>query len=583
MSDNWGYWTSKVSRRRAIAATGAAALGAAFLAACGGGSSSSGGGTSNEIGASGGGSVDRKSKLDSATQGKRGGKLIWQSYGDPGAGLNLVKVRNAGVHQMAGLTHDGLYEYISGIQGNSGMDFGVQPNLAQALPEVSPDKLTFTIKLRPAKFHNGRAMTSEDAKYSFDRFAFGADSAFKVDWPWLDSTSAPDASTIVLKAKYPYADANMSLAQRSTYVILAKEHEESAEADKKLLGTGPYTFVSYDPPVSTKYKRNPEYHRQPYPFFDEVDRLGTSDEEKKIADFTSKQTHVTYWFATESRQRIEKQRADAIKWLYPQAGSNTLYLRTDKAPFNDKRVRQALSMTLNRKAIVQAINGGEGEPDQALSWTGEFWQFRHVKDLGAATKYWDFNVAEAKKLFQAAGVTLPLKFDLPHWDPTVIGQKFVDQINLIESQWKQDGIADVTDKAQTFGQYAQGGLIGNYDPAAWGPNTTSTVPDVGIQLRNKYFSPPDGIKASPTLNLGWVNDQKLSGLAEKQLGIFDKQERIAAFRQMEDILAEEMYHVVAVSGNLCYFGDPSLRNAQMPREAYNGATPYMKYWWFDQA
>ena len=109
------------------------------------------------------------------------------------------------------------------------------------------------------------------------------------------------------------------------------------------------------------------------------------------------------------------------------------------------------------------------------------------------------------------------------------------------------------------------------------------MPDVGIQVRNKYFSPPDGIKASPTLNLGWVNDQKLSGLAEKQLGIFDKQERIAAFRQMEDILAEEMYHVVAVSGMLCYFGDPSLRNAQMPREAYNGATPYMKYWWFDKA
>ncbi len=51
---------------------------------------------------------------------------------------------------------------------------------------------------------------------------------------------------------------------------------------------------------------------------------------------------------------------------------------------------------------------------------------------------------------------------------------------------------------------------------------------------------------------------------------------------MEDILAEEMYHVVSVSSTLTYFGDPSLKNAQMPREAYNGATPYMKYWWFDK-
>ena len=48
-------------------------------------------------------------------------------------------------------------------------------------------------------------------------------------------------------------------------------------------------------------------------------------------------------------------------------------------------------------------------------------------------------------MLQAAGVSLPMKFDLPHWDPTVIGQKFVDAINLIEAQWKQDGIADVKD------------------------------------------------------------------------------------------------------------------------------------------
>ena len=109
------------------------------------------------------------------------------------------------------------------------------------------------------------------------------------------------------------------------------------------MGSGPYTFVSVRPAaLSTKYKRNPEYHRQPYPFFDEIDRLGTSDEEKKIADFTSKQTHVTYWFATEYARARRERRADAlaIKWLYPQAGSNTLYLRTDKPPFNDKRVRR---------------------------------------------------------------------------------------------------------------------------------------------------------------------------------------------------------------------------------------------------
>src|SRR5215471_9077843 len=80
------YWNrvlqGRLSRRRAMVATGSAAAAAAFLAACGGsdsgggGSSSGGGGSTNNNA----GSVDRTKKIDS-TQGVRGGKLIWQGYG----------------------------------------------------------------------------------------------------------------------------------------------------------------------------------------------------------------------------------------------------------------------------------------------------------------------------------------------------------------------------------------------------------------------------------------------------------------------------------------------------------------------
>ncbi len=129
MSDQDNYWNrfsqGRVTRRRALVATSGAAAAAAFLAACGG-SSSSGGNKSSEKPAATDSS--RTGKLDAATAGKRGGKLIWQGYGDPGAGLELVKVRNAGVHQLASFTHDALLEFVSGIQGYDGMDFGVQPN-----------------------------------------------------------------------------------------------------------------------------------------------------------------------------------------------------------------------------------------------------------------------------------------------------------------------------------------------------------------------------------------------------------------------------------------------------------------------
>ena len=256
-------------------------------------------------------------------------------------------------------------------------------------------------------------------------------------------------------------------------------------------------------------------------------------------------------------------------------------MRTDKPPFNDKRVRQALSMAIDRKALSQAMTEGEGEPDQALSWTADYWQFRKPKDLGAAAKYWNYDPQAAKQLLGATGLSLPLKFDLAHWNASVVGQKFVDAITLIEAQWRGLGIADVKDVELTFGQSASTISIGNYEGMQWNSNTVATLPNLGITLKNQFSWSPEGIKA-PTLNLSYVNDPQLSALAEKQLGQFDKQERIQTFRAMEDILAEEQYRIVGVANSDNWFGDPSVRNMQPARDAYQGAIPYIKYWWFDK-
>jgi ABC-type transport system substrate-binding protein len=111
---------------------------------------------------------------------------------------------------------------------------------------------------------------------------------------------------------------------------------------------------------------------------------------------------------------------------------------------------------------------------------------------------------------------------------------------------------------------------------------TSTLPNVGLAIKDKYFSPPEGVKA-PTLNVGYVNNPTINNLVTKQLGEFDRKARIALFRQLEEVLSEEMIHISGVTGTLTYITDPSVKNAQMPRDAYNGATPWMKHWWFGKA
>jgi peptide/nickel transport system substrate-binding protein len=433
---NESYWdkmlNKRIGRRRALAATGATAAGAAFLAACGG---DDGGGGSGDTG---GAQPDKN--LDPTT-GKVGGKLVWQSYGDPGAGLELIKIRNQGVMQMASLTHDGLLDFAYGMPKYPGIGTEVLPALAQGLPEISPDKLTVTFKMRPASFQNGRALTSEDAKWTFDTYAFAQESAWKPDYAFIDKTEAPDPSTFVVRLKYPYADVLQSMAFKSTGAVLAREHHESGASERTLMGSGPYTFVEYQSPTITRYKRNVNYHTKPFPYFEEVDRLGTVDSEKKVADIIAKAVHLTYWFPAEERDRVKAGRPDLYAFQYPRAGSPQVYIRNDVAPFSDKRVRQALSMAYDRKQNIAAVNAGEGEADQVLSFTSAF-GFRKPADLPAA-KYFEFNVAEAKKLLQAAGVSLPLKVDVPTWNPTVIGQKHVDEITLITTQWRNNGIVDV--------------------------------------------------------------------------------------------------------------------------------------------
>jgi peptide/nickel transport system substrate-binding protein len=559
-------------RRRTVlrGAMGSGAL-ALTLAACGGDDSKQTAGTGTSPGAT----APSSAPLDS-TKGKPGGKLIIQAFGDPG-GIVLVKTRNAGVAQLAGFTHSGLYHLKSGRPIIDPTDPSVEPDLAQAMPE-QPDELTYVVRLHPAKFQNGRTVTAEDVKYSYERYAFGADSAYKNDWTWLEAVEALDASTVVVKTKYPFGEAVNSMAAWTDAFIMAKEWEESPQVTSKLMGSGAFTLIEAQPPTLHRYKKNPDYFLQPYPYFDEVVLLGNSDFAKKVADFSTRQVHMTYWHAEEERTQIKQARPDAVEWRHG-APPHNVQMRVDQPPFNDKRVRQALSMAINRKEISDATTRGTGVPDQVLSSQSKFWGFRKPAELGEAAKYWDYNPAEAKKLLAAAGVTLPIQTKMHHWNASVIGQAFVDTATIVQSNWRANGIANVEDIEMTFAQSTSSYFVGNYDGTFLSTGGFITIPAFALSLRNSFSSPPEGVKA-PTQNLTHVNDPQLTALVEKQVRQLNIEERKKTLREIEDILAEQQYRIGLTTYYYNYFTDPSLRNNQVPIFSPNNSLGYVKYWWF---
>jgi peptide/nickel transport system substrate-binding protein len=518
--------------------------------------------------------VSSNQAVDS-TKGKPGGTFVVQTSGYHG-GLALVTRTSAAGNSLDGLAHSGLLRFRYGRPVVDPFDISVEPDLSQALPE-QPDDLSYIFRLRPAQFHNGRTVTADDVKYSYDRYAFADVSVRKSTWDWLDRVETPDPQSVVVKTKRPYADALQAMGAYGDGFIMAKEFEESPDSPSRLLGSGPFLFDSDVAPVSTTFRKNPGYWAAPYPYFDKVVVLGTNDPAKQVADFSSKQVHMTYWFSEEPRDQIKASRPDAVAWSYPKPAVQ-LFMRTDVPPFNDKRVRQALSMSVDRKKIREAVSKGEGEGDQVLSIANRAFGFRKPQDLGAPAKYWNYDPAAARQLLSAAGVKTPIETVLNHWDAAVTGQAMVDHATLVAATWSELGIASVKDNTQTAGQYFGTTAIGNYEGMGLVPGLQNVA--LGKNIKDNFYSPADGVVKPPTINTGHVTDTTLNGLLDRQLTQLDFNERKKTLQSIEELIAEEMYRVVFSTYTTTMFTDPSVRNDQLGYFSYGGSYNYMQFWWF---
>jgi ABC-type transport system substrate-binding protein len=250
------YWTKalqgRLSRRRAIAATGTTALGAAFLAACGG--SDSGGSSSS------GGSTDKSGLLakkeDTSKQAKMGGTLITTNPADPPHfDPHLLTLPAA---MATTLIYNKLFSVKPGVLETS--DGTIEGDMVESW-EFSPDKLTLTMKIRgdagtpPTQAPvNGRKLDAQDVVYSWNRFA--ATGSGRTDLANIATPSAPvlsftatDNRTVVAKLKEPVSSilAGFSSQLQGLYFVVPKEAENSIDLRRSPVGAGAYYLSEYVP------------------------------------------------------------------------------------------------------------------------------------------------------------------------------------------------------------------------------------------------------------------------------------------------------------------------------------------------
>ena len=551
MAANRGSEWRRVGRRAAVRA-GAAGVGLAglYLAACGGDD------TADTQGDGGARAELRTATVQAATtkQPKPGGAVTTQLPTAPPS-LDPYTQTSFLAQWVAGFSYSKLMRFRAGVPEVNPDDFTMEPDLAAAMPEQQ-DPQTLVYKLKPATWHNvpptnGRALTAEDARYAIDRYANFDRSVWKSSWAYVDKLETPDAQTLVIKTKFPFADAVQIAGGHTGAFISPRELAESPEAATKMVGSGYYLLKEYQTGVSLTFTKNPDYYNAPQPYFDELRLFVVTDTAKRVADFSAKSVNLTYLFLPDERDQIKRNRPDA-KSEETQGIGSYIYLRTDKPPFNDKRVRQALSMGINRKAIRDALTKGEGQPDQIIYVGFQDWA-RPVKDLGPAAKYWDHNPAEAKALLAAAGAS-NLTFDWSHADAAVYTQPYVDTATLTQAQWKEIGV-NVVDKQQPYAQYIASTYQGQYEGVGHSPRSVFYLM---AYLSERLYTSSSGQRGR--INLSYVNNPQLNQLLDKQRGQFDVAERKKSVTEIETICAEEQYEIYYSTDTRTYFWDPDIEN-----------------------
>ena len=405
---------------------------------------------------------------------------------------------------------------------------------------VSKDGLTYTFKIRKGiKFHDGSDVTSKDVKASYDKIIFppeGVASARKASYAVVDKIETPDISTVTFYLKHPSASFLANLASPWNFIykadILAKDPRWY---EKNIMGSGPFIFVEYVAGSHWVAKKNPSYFMKGRPYLDGYKAIFIRDTAPRVAAVRSGQALIEFrGFSPASRDDIVRTLGNkVVVQESPWNCGQTVTINSEKKPFDDPRVRRALTLAIDRQEASKALSsislmkyvgglfrpGSEfAIPEAELSKLAGF-----GKSIEAARK-------EARRLLKEAGVPEGYSFTLKNRN---VKEPYEVTGVFVIDQWRQIGL-NVTHIPQEGGPYFNDFRQGNFE--------------TGIDFSCDFMDEPDlqlfkfvSSDKSP-VNYARYRDGVLDDLYEKQSRTTDAKERLKLLRQFEKrVLDEQAY------------------------------------------
>ncbi len=413
------------------------------------------------------------------------------------------------------------------------------PDLAESWT-ISADGLTYTFKLRTGvKFHDGSDMSSRDVKASYDKIIFppaGVGSTRKGQYNVVQAVEAPDPLTVRFRLKWPSASFLASVSSPYNFIykadLLAKDVHWY---EKNVMGTGPFTFVEHVKGSHVLGRKNPNYWDKGKPYLDGFRAIFMRDSAAQVAAIRGERAHIQFrgFSPAERDSLVNALGAKITVQESPWDCVLMVAINHEKKPFDDRRVRRALTLALDRHegskalsriAIVRDVAGVQvpgtpfATPPAELHKLAGYWP-----DIKASR-------AEARRLLKEAGVPEGFAFTFKNrgipmpYEPLAI---------WMIDQWRQIGLnvkQEVIEAAAYYGPLRAGDF------------------EVAMDFQCGYIVEPDldmykflSTERNPA-NYGRYKDPVLDDLYDKQSRATNVEERKRLVRAFEKRLLDEEVH-----------------------------------------
>jgi peptide/nickel transport system substrate-binding protein len=493
---------------------------------------------------------------EGGTNGSGGGTLIVAQVGDATQLLPPLVGDQTG-HAVQDMVFDRLAEI--GPDMNTVGDKGFTPRLAKSWT-WSADSLSIAFSIDPrAKWHDGQPVTADDIKYSFQLFTdpkVGSPNASL--FTNIDSIQVRDSLTAVawFKKRTPaeFYDLVYQLipVPKHVYGSIPLEDLHTAERARTLVGSGQFRFVKWEPKVRIELVADTANYRG-RPKLDRIIMSIIADGNVGMTQVLTGQADFLQNFPIDQVATLDSSKLARPMSLptfsYTYAGFNTLARKSTSAPhpvFGDARVRRALSMGVDRPAMLANVFGGVGRLGHG--------PFPMAQSAGDSTiKLPPYDTTAAKALLDSAGWHVgasgvrekngrPLRFSILNTTTSLPRKQYGV---LLQEQFRKLGAqADIeTLDAQGFEQRTR---AGDYDIVLWAWTTDPAISGYAQTWTTSAIG-------DQGQNILRYSNRRVDALLDSASASFDRDQATALARRAFQVIADDvpaiwLYDVVMIAG-----------------------------------